>query len=87
MKLNQSGLLSVVVRIVYNQDSLSKEDRESGKTPYTHYLYFYNDQNDYTDRMKAAWRPGAKAEIWRMTPEMVGTVSAEASLEDWSRRV
>jgi hypothetical protein len=79
----KKGLLSMVVKIVYPKESLTLAEQEKTKAPYTLYLYFYSNSSDFEERMEAAWRPGASAEIWHIEYQDRGKLVASKKQGLW----
>lgn len=80
------SLLALVVKLTYPRSSLT-EDEQYTYSSLTRYLYFYGHCDDYEERMKKVWRPGAKAQLITFKRDCKMNLVADKERGVWKKRL
>jgi hypothetical protein len=77
--------LKFVVKIIYDQNYLSEDEKlvYGNHGRYYRYLYFYEPVEDFKDRMAKAWKPNAYAEIFEFFSVHIASSTAQDLKGRW----
>ena len=84
--MDKQGLLSLIVKISYPENSLSKEEQKSLHTFNTRYLYFYGTDDvtlHFDSYMAKAWRTGATALLYDVDTSPRSAMKTKKARGQW----
>lgn len=68
----------LIIKIHYPLESLTIKEIQKGALPYTRYIHCYDGEQDFNERMQAAWRPGATAEVFQVATKSIKQLKAKS---------
>lgn len=76
-------LPSRIVKIVYSEESFTRDENDRGHFNLIHYLYFYNEDDNFKHRLEAAWRKGSKVYVFKCSYELLGEAQSVQDMKQW----